>query len=352
MNIVEDVVAVSDDYAIKKIGPLNLAHMLGMRQINMLHSIERRMPLVNAIVARMSDKQIADQIEVGKEFVCGYRPGIIRDEKVFDSVAKTTSISSQYLGYVKQVLVGGMTLKMLDVNSQQRQIVDQGCISVCRKMADIEAYRIAAFEHLMARINESLKEKNSDHSLIIASMLSCTTVDMVRNYSQHKEIPSFSIAAYYSLLHSFLTKEDISHIEDVFLYVKNAMIDMSENWHFYTEEERSVKNHSIEKATNIDLFQHFYNLIILHKGKKTPSITEFIEAKERFAQFYAKYPRLTYVNNINGVFAISFNGIKKIINGGDSTLAKMSSDFMNKTGKSYTYLYKAFSRWEAKKNAH
>lgn len=353
MNIVEEVVAVSNDYAARKIGPLNLAHMLGMRQINMLRSADkRRIPLVNALLARMTDKQIADQIEVGKEFVCGYRPGIVRDEKAFDSVAKTTAISAQYVTYVKQVLVNGLSLKMLDINSQQRQIVDQGCITVCRKMADIEAYRITAFDYFMSRISESVQNKESLHIIMIASMLSCTTVDMLRAYQDRKEVPSFSISAYLSLLSSSLTKEDFLHIEALFVYVKDAIIDMSENWHFYTEEEKSVKNTSIEKVTNIELHKHFYDLIVLHKSKKTPSIVEFIEARDRFIEFYAQYPPLTYLNKINGVYAISFNAIKRVIKSGDSTLAKMSTDFMNRTGKSYTYLYKAFARWEAKKNGH
>lgn len=331
----------------EKVGIQNLAHMLGMRQINMIERNDMsRKELVHYLVSKMSDEQIRQQLEVGKEFVCGYRPGVVQDVAVFDEAASKTRISEGNKALVKKVLVDGIPLKSLEINGQEKQIIDQGCITVCRLLASVDRYRRTTACELVAKVQASLEDPSL--TMIVVSCITGVSVPSLVNHidKESDQVPGFSIAAYMAMAKNMLDQSELREIESNIAKIRDFLLDMNLNWYLHSEG-LSKKTDKIQKALGTSTSIANLSLLFEKQNKQCPPVSEIFDLAQRINEFYEDF-KFNEIKEVNGVLISNFNNVKSSIESGKRTLYSVSHDFTSRSNKELTSFYNTYKRWLAK----
>lgn len=194
--------ALSEYESGRLLAPMRAAKLLGLRQYNQLTTSlqKNKRILFPLMVSTLSPKELERQIQVGEQFICGYRPGVIADETLFDELAFRTNISLPVLKLAKSVLVSGIPLEDLDIHGSgvtSRQSVDQACVTFCRMMVGIESYRTQAFKQALAHVS---KHATRVEPFTVLSTLSGDSIKRLKEYESGAEVPTFSQAAFFSLI--------------------------------------------------------------------------------------------------------------------------------------------------------
>lgn len=334
----------------KRISQQRLSWMLGMRQITMLERADMtRKIMMHYLVSKMSDNDIEEQIRIGKEFICGYRPGIIPNEQMYDEAAKKTRFSERNKELVKQVLVGGTPLKGLKISAQERQIVDQGCITVCRMFASIETYRKNTAVSLHSKVYDAIEDKRL--SFLVTSCVTGTAIKSIKSYldpNDSKMTPPFTSSAYFLLAEKFMSADEFREIEAMLKYIEQSLNDLIDNWMFYAEGIKK-KTYKIEKAIGAQILVENVHQLLVKQARECPDILALDDLKQNLVDFY-RLSKDEYMFSVNDVLAVSLSASQEAIESGRGSLYGISSGIRLKTDQNVTAFYKQFSRWKERNN--
>jgi hypothetical protein len=322
----------------------NLATILGMRQIGQLDRYQGvRMNVVGAILSTMTDSEIAKQVDIGKDFVCGYRPGIISDEGLFDFAADKTRLSPIYREFARQVLVDGVKVSSIDASWPVKQAVDQACISMCRQIASIDNYRINAVVNVVEKFNKLSLSSAYDGTHVFAA-LTGLPLKTINAYLSGDVVPDFSLAGYSSLLLN-LPSKDVRAIYELFEMTAEKIKLLDDQYWFDTSSGTKSK---------IDLISD--GVVFKVKEFLSPCASSGF----KFADIYTIKSILIDIDNfiLNADEAIkgdkfvftykgsligSFYALNTLIKNGVS-LFNMSQSYGKEHGKNETALYKRYVR--------
>lgn len=328
--------------AYAKVGLQRLAWMLGMRQINMIEKDnENRRELVHYLVSRLTDAEIEEQVMLGKEFVCGYRPGVIKDGAIFDEVTSGAKFSDKNKALIKEVLVYGKSLKSLKLSGSEKQTIDQGCITVCRKIAPIESYRKTAARELFLAINSALDEKQ--FSYIVMSCLTGASIPTLMEYvdEESPKAPPFTFSAYCLLVKKAMDEKDYRELGLLVSSLSSSLHDLHKNCYFVGEGRKVDK---IKNVIGLDF--NILNLISLFdkQNKHSPKPSELWDLKVSIDAFYNKF-KVSHMLKLGGCLVVSYNKVKDGILSGDLKLSVVSRSVGSVAGNQELAFFNAYNRW-------
>jgi hypothetical protein len=317
-----------------KINRSKLAKILGLRQIGQIDRYsEVRIKIVSFILSTMSSKAIEKQTEIGKNFICGYRPGIIPNNEIFNSAAENSRLSPVYLDFARQVLVNGATISSLSANGSEKLAVDQACITLCRRLASIDTYRSQTVRDAIAHLDQFAVEGSTYNGVHLFASLTNTPLKTVNSWINNEIIPDFSSCAYHSIL-LHLPRKDVVSLYKLFDDTAALIKTVDEDCWL---ESSSGLNHKIKLISGNDSFKYneFYKPN-MDSGSRFPDILMIRNVYDKlseFLNFATSRDKNDFSFEYNtGIFG-SFVLLKKLIDCGESLfyLSKVYGEEHNKT---------------------
>lgn len=335
--------------------------LMGMRQLS---SLSNRLPLRREIVLNylldiMTDAQIQDQIEIGREFICGYRPGVIASAKDFEFITANSSMSAENLALVRKVLVDGTPLSALEISSLKKQEINQGCITVCRRIAGIERYRTKvakmALDHCRASVSDDAMGD------VIFSMLTGFAPERIAHIanndsdhaSDHAKV-EFTAAAYCSLLMRFpagdlqAMAQMIQAINDQLDWLdRNILFRASKIFGSLVTASKSKAMSALVSDEMALALRHY--MLTVRRGKNNTmddlrTVYLLYRALEGIVKD-VKSTRLPFFV-LRGVPALNYSEVDQRVESGERTLYELASEFSRITELDVTTLFNGYKRWK------
>ncbi len=328
----------------------NLAAILGMRQINQLSQFpDYRLKIVSSVLSFMSEESKEKQIQKGKSFSFDFTPGCIGSKKDFDSYVSKSRMSDKLVPYCEKVLVDGVSLNELDIDSATKQSLEQACISINRIHCNKAKERIIEVKNTFKRFDKILKGKKHGSDYVFAA-LTGVSVAMASTYRFLDEtkadeldssvIPNFTLTAYSSLL-NHLPEDLVISISELITDISNKLSFFDNN--FWIEGCSALKG----KVDALSLLPSIKAGTILDKNKNSvfPNIFKLMDYSASIDSL------LTLLKKIDGfVFRTedgkhigSFLKIKEMIGNGHS-LFSISKSYAEMFDKEQTALYHKYNR--------
>lgn len=133
VGVVQERIAQCDEMFTKS----EVTILLGARQQSQYSKLTgTRLNLFKSFLPTLAKSQLDKLKQVGTELACGYRPGSIQDEEMFDKMASNISVGSKYIKKAKLVLHGGEGVNDVAKGAVERERVHQACVTISRIMAD------------------------------------------------------------------------------------------------------------------------------------------------------------------------------------------------------------------------
>jgi hypothetical protein len=322
-----------------------LATILGMRQIGQLDRFpQSKMRVVNAILSRMSFDELAKCIEIGKDFVCGYRPGIIACNDDFNAVAEKTNIGPVYREFARQVLVDGVKISSINTDFSGKQVVDQACITICRQIAGIDSYRSNTVKEVITKFDIFAEPDKIHKGSHVFASLSGLSLKMVQSYLVGSVVPEFSVAAYASLLMK-MPNSEISVIYDLMNTVLDEVLLIDDNYWF--DSKKGIDSKMIIIGIPACFRSSLYVSPDINSTSVFPDVFSIQLTLDSILSFKAAsndaMKKDDFYFTFKDVLVVDFLKVKALVDRGVS-LFYLSNVYGEETGKNKLALYNRYTR--------